>query len=330
MSEISPGGSEATVSAGPTTFAEAFAADVSPASEPTDSADASATAAAQPEQTGADNSQTSPETTGERSPFIPRARFDEVNTKLNELKTWKEQRAWADGVDGAQFDQMRQWYARAATDTQGFAINLLDELLNSPVHAQGIRSELARRLGTRPQRAETPADGMPDADVAITDANGNVVGKTYSAEKLAQRDAYLERQFMAKVEQQFGPKLKTLDDVQAERQQMQAQHAAQEFGKSFHQELSALPLFEEHKQAIGQTLKGMQLTSDHPAEVKAAAYQAYYRVVGPKLKNGGQTKQDVMADLQRKAAASTSVNPSAASSAAPRSPSSFFDKDLKW
>jgi hypothetical protein len=62
----------------------------------------------------------------------------------------------------------------------------------------------------------------------------------------------------------------------------------------------------------------MKLPSDHPAEVKAAAYQAYLKVLSAKvLPSLSATAQSQLLDkLQTKAAASTSVNPGAASSAA--------------
>lgn len=326
VDEVSSGGIEA-----PATFEDAFAADDSPASDPQpDSSTDAQPAAGQPESTGAVERQASGDS--ERSPFIPRERFDEVNTKLNELKTWKEQRAWAEQVDPQAFQQMTAWYTRAMADPRGFATGLLGELAAHPEHAQAIRSEVARILGTRQARDAEAAspDQMPQADVSITDAQGNEIGRTYSEKQLAKRDAFMRQQMLSEVDQKFAPHLQSLQKIQEKEQQAEAAQQAQTFATTFGEELAKLPLFAEHKAEIGNALAAMRLASDHPSEVQAATFRAYHQVVGPKLANGGKTQQDVLADLQRKAHASSSVNPGSAASAAPHKPGSFFDESLEW
>lgn len=310
----------------PLTFEQAFAADASPAPDPGSSA-VDATAAGQPTQTEPSTTTQAP---GEpdREPFIPRARFDEVNTERNELKAWRDSRAWAEHLDGQAFQQLSSFYGRAVADPRSFALHMLDQLAASPEHGPLIRSELARRLGTRQSRESAPsaaAEGMPEPDVAITDANGQEVSRTYSAQQLAKRDAYLRSQLLAEIKADLGPQFQTINEIRQQRATEQAQQAADTFAKTATTELSTLPHFDQHKAEIGQALKAMGLESDHPSDVKAALYKAYWQVVGPKLQNGGTTPQGVLADLQRKAHASSTVHPGRAASSAPRAPRSFAE-----
>lgn len=306
--------------AAPATFEQAFAAEASPAPDP-----ASETPSAQPAVTAESETAVPGQTTGEddRSPLIPRARFDEVNTKLRELKAWKDSRPWAEHIEPAAFETMAQWYGKALADPRAFAIQLLDELSNHPEHAPAIRSELARRLGTRQigTKTDDPNDLAPD--VEITDANGNVVGRTYSDAKLAKREDHLRRQIQQEMDEKYSPHLKTLDAIRQERERQHAEAQASSFAKGFASELAALPLFEQHKAEIGKALQAMPLESDHPDAVRAATYRAYHQVVGPKLLQGSQ--QAVLADLQRKAHASTSVNPATAALSGSKAPKSFHD-----
>lgn len=300
------------------TFEQAFAADASPAPDSTSPTDTHAPVAVEP---AAETTPRHPdgEAPDDRSPFIPRQRFDEVNNSLRELKQWREQHAWAEQVQPAQLQQLQQFYQRATSDTRGFALQLLDELANHPDHAAAVRSELARRLGTRQQQAAPPQADDLAPDVQITDANGNVVGRTYSDAQVAKLLARHEQQ----IEQKFAPQFQTLQQIQQERQQIAVQQQAQHFGTTFAQELAKLPLFNEHKADIAKALRDAQLDSDHPAEVRAAAYQAYHRIVGPKLAQGNT--QSVVADLQRKAAASSSVNPGTAATSMPKAVNSFHE-----
>lgn len=312
------GGNDA---AAPATFAEAFAADVSPTSDSPRATDTDAPPAAvapDPSAPGAGPVASD----DERSPYIPRSRFDEVNTKAKELREWRERHAWADGLDPYRLQQMAEWWQRAQTDTRGFSLGLVDELLSHPEHGPAMRSEIARRLSTR-GASPSSTEGMPAPDVEITGPDGQVVGRTYSDKQLLKRDAYLEQQVLSKISEQFGTKFKTLDTIEQERQTQALQMHAQQFGTSFTQELSHLPLFTEHKAEIGQALAGLTLTSDHPDAVRAATYQLYHKIVGPKLAQ--RASQDTVADLQRKAHASTAVNPSSAAPATKKPITSFHD-----
>ena len=309
-------------SAAPLTFEQAFAADTSPTSAPASETPASAQPAVSAESETAVPSQPAGE--DDRSPFIPRSRFDEVNKDRAELKKWRESRQWAEQVDQSTFTQMAQWFLRAQTDPVGFGRQFWSELAANPEHAQALRSEAARLLGMRQQgQAPTPDATEPTPDVEITDGNGNVVGRTYSADALAKRDAFREAQLLQKMQQQFEPHISTLKGIEQERQTLAQKAQADAFGSEFVKELSALPLFDAHKAEIGKALAQVRLESDSPDAVRAAAYRAYHQIVGPKLGNSSQ--QAVLADLQRKAAASTSVNPASAKATTPKQYRSFHD-----
>lgn len=322
MSEevVSSGGNSA-----PTSFAEAFAADASPASDPGQSSQESAPAAETPETAApAPGDHASSE---DRSPYIPRARFDEVNSKLAELKSWRESRAWAEQVDPQTFQTMREWYVRAAQDPQSFAMSLVDELSNDPRYAQAMRSEWARRLGTRGQGNAPAEPEMPQPDVEIVDAQGRVTGRTYSDQQLARRDEFLRAQVLKDVDAKYAPHVQTLEAVKREREQLAREADAAAFGKSFIAELATMPLFKENVQEIRAKLAETRLASDHPDAVRAAAYKIYMQVVGPKLQT--QQQQSVVADFQRKAQASTGINPASSAPSSPTRPKSFADLDAK-
>src|SRR5690349_16067468 len=102
----------------PLTFEAAFAVDASSASDPA-STSTTTPAAEQQETTAAATSPTAGES-DDRSPFIPRTRFDEVNAERNTLRQWKEQRAWAEQINQEHFNTMAQVYSRAYSDPRGF------------------------------------------------------------------------------------------------------------------------------------------------------------------------------------------------------------------
>ena len=321
------GSTASTTSAAPTTFAEAFARDDSPTSQTSESS-TTPPAAAQP---GTEPS--SPQHPDDRSPFIPRARFDEVNNNLRELKAWKEQRAWAEQVQPEQFREMQTWFQRAAQDPVAFTEQLIQDLNAHPVHSQALRSLAAKALASG--RGQAPAT-MPEPDVAITDGNGQVVGMTYSEKGLAARDAFLTQQILAKVNEQYAPVAQTYQDVKAEREQLQMETAANKWRDGFTKEMSTeYQGFTENKQAIGQEVVRIlkQYSPDDPrtndqAFLEAVTLRAYHKVVGPLRAQAAQSQ--VLDSLQQKAGAAATVNPGSAAPSSPANITSFNDPRLAW
>lgn len=311
------GGNSVATPAAPTSFAEAFAAETSPASD-TPAQQTDATAAAQPDAAQADT----PAPSDERSPFIPRARFDEVNTKLAELKAWREQYGWVEQLDQQQLTGAMEFYRQFDGDDPVAALQQLSErLMADPTHGPRLKSYAAKTLAARAQQATD--DAMPQPDVEITDGQGNVTGRTYSDRALAARDAWLTKQVLAQVEQKYAPIARTVEEVAHERAHLKAQHEASQFATGFLSELSQLPGFHDHKAAIAQEIAAMRLPSDNPAEVQAAAYRAYVKVALPAL--GSKAQSQLLDNLQQKAAASTSVNPGSAAPSTARAVRSFHE-----
>jgi hypothetical protein len=307
-------------SSGPSTFAEAFAADASSASESSQSTEHAATAEQSP---GTSEASSTP--ADDRSPFIPRQRFDEVNTRLNELKSWKEQHGWVEQIDQQRYQQLNEFYS-GFNDPNGDPINFMEQLLGrlsaDPVHGPRLNSLVAKRLAAvRGQQAQPAAPTMPDPDVAITDGQGNVVGRTYSAEAQAQREAFLKQQWLQEIRNELAPVTKTVHEVHAER----AKLASESFASSAMESFIKLPDFDAHKAEIGQRLKAMNLQTDDPTVLTLAVKAIYADVVTPKREQqiSSKAQSQLLDNLQQKAAASTSVNPGSAAPSTPRQITSF-------
>lgn len=316
------GGNTASAPAAPTSFAEAFAADASPASNPPAQSNDAAAAAQPTTETG-----TTP-AADERSPFIPRQRFDEVNTKLAEHKEWRDKHGWAETVDRAQVDQAVRIAQMYQQDRAGYLRSVLAESLADPQLAPLIRSELGRALAG--QRQAGVEDSEPQADVPVDFGDGKIV-RFYSAEQQAKREAWLQKQWMGQVEQKMAPALSAAEKLK----QAEAKEQATTWSSGFVGELAKYPGFSEHKAAIYQDVSrqlAQSGASDDPAFLEAATLKAYTRIVLPTLaqKTAQQAESRLLDNLQQKAAASTSPNPGSAAPTTQKPITSFHDKALTW
>ena len=313
------------------TFADAFqqAPVDSPSTEPVQQ-DTTPPAAAQP---GSASTET-PQQADERSPFIPRPRFDEVNAEKNALKTqfeqYKQQTAWAEN------QVLREAASRVAAhagNPMGLLSEIVQDLARTPEGAQQLRTFLGQQFGgLRNRQPATPQ--MPEPDVVITDGNGHAVGRTYSDTALAQRDAIRDQQLFDKITQSFAPKLQTLDQMQAEREQAAADRQASQFADTFFSEVKTWPHYtEDMGKAIAEELKTNRLSDTaHPAEVNAATYKAYLKILARDvLPTLGAKAQSAMLDsLQQKATASTAVNPASSAPTSRSAIKGFHDPALTW
>lgn len=311
-------------SASTPTFADAFAPETSPVSE-SSSPTNDATAAAQPAADGV-----TPTGTDERSPFIPRARFDEVNTRLNELKQWKEQHGWVeDAQKRAAFDQAVQIGQLYSTDRAGYIRQLLAEAVTDPALAQVVRSEAGRYLaGTRGQGAlqpsPPPAIDLKPIPVQLED------GRTIPLYSQEQIDAVLEQR-MAKFREELQPTVQTAKQLQDERRAVAEKAEADEWATGFLANLQKLPDFKALEPEVKQRLSQVQLRSGHSAELEAAAYRIYLELTNQRQASTiAKAKSDQLDDLRRHAAASSAPNPGSAAPTTPRSPRSFHDPSLQW
>lgn len=310
-------------SAAPATFAEAFAADASSASDSSTQSPTPAAAEAPPTP----GSESTPGAQDERSPFIPRDRFDEVNRKYNELKAWREQHGWAESVDLQAVQKAAEIGQLYTQDRAGYIRQILAEAVGDPNLAPVVRSEAARLLAGA--RGQQPAVAPEPQLVPVQLEDGSVVQVPRDP---AAWLAWHQQQWLSQVEQKIAPALQTAEEVKAAKEFAARSQQAQSFAQSFVGDLQALPHFAEVKADIYDRLSKATLQSDHPDEVKATAYRIYTQVfaekVLPKLSQTAQAEQ--LDDLKRKAAASTVPNPNAAVPSTPRDIKSFNDPRLSW
>jgi hypothetical protein len=239
---------------------------------------------------------------------------------------WKSKYAWAEAYQPDQVREMQSWYQRAAQNPVEFAQQLIQELNADPVHSQALRSLAAKALASA---RGTTQPTMPQPDVAITDAQGQVVGSTYSDKALAQFAQVIQQQVLAQVDQKYAPVVQTHEQMLSEREQLRKEHAAQQWQGGFAKELADLPNFGTSKAAIGQEVVRMlqqypsnDPRTDDPAFLEGLTLRAYNKVVLPTLQR--QERTNVLNDLNQKAAAST-ASPTTSRSSAPKAM-----KDMTW
>jgi len=316
MDEPVSGGNPASA---PASFADAFAADASPASD-TPSPETSTPAAEAAPPSG---ESTTPAADDPRSPFIPRPRFDEVNAKYNELKTWKEQYAWAEPLNREEVQQLmafRQAYAANPIETLQAELAALQD---NPVYAQQLRSLAARQLAAGRGQAQPAAPDLNPIAVQLED--GRTVS-LYSAEQMSA----LKAQWIEEIKREFAPVVQTVEDQRRANQQAETQRRAQEFGQTTYAELKTWPGMDqkENQIKVRDELAAMRFDSDDPRDVTLALNAVYRKVVLPTLNQKAQSQ--LLDSLQQKAAASTSPNPGSAVPTAPKRIDSFHDSSLSW
>lgn len=315
---------DSTVSGGnpaPTSFAEAFAADASPAPDQTTPSESTQTPAAEAAPPSAGG--TTPAADDPRSPFIPRPRFDEVNTERNELKTWKEQYAWAEKLKRDEVEQLmafRQAYAANPIETLQAELAALQQ---NPVYAQQLRSLAARQLAAGRGQTQPAAPDLNPIPVQLED--GRTVS-LYSAEQIAA----LKAEWAEEIKREFAPVVQTVEEQRRATQQAETQRKAQEFGQTTFAELKTWPGMDlkENQVKVRDELAAMRFDSDDPRDVTLALNAVYRKVVLPTLNQKAQSQ--LLDNLQQKAAASTSPNPGSAVPTGQKSPTSFHDKSLIW
>lgn len=232
------------------------------------------------------------------------------NARTKAVEEYRARVGWAEQISQQEYQQIRGLSQRLHTDPIAAISELIGELNQNPTHAQALRSMAARALSAARGQGE-PA--LPEPDLAVTDAQGNVISRAYSAESQAKRDEWLISQVLAKVDERYAPVVKTHAEVAAEREQFRREAIATQWKDGFQQEMSQYPGFAEHKAAIGQEVARMlqQFDPNDPRTeeqpfLEALTLRAYNRVVVPKLQTA--ERQTVLRDLHHQANAG-SVNP---------------------
>lgn len=280
---------------------------------------ASARVESPPTPTSSDASSTppaagTPGTSGDpqRSEFIPRARFDEINTRMQraeqaqqQFEEYKRQHGWAETPE-AQFS--RSLVQKLSADPIAFLGDLVQQLQNSPQFAPQLRSQAARILGAA--RGANDPEPQPDAQ----DEQGR---PGFSYAQMQKHRAWERRQFEASLEQRLQPLQQTQQQLEQERQYRALSAKADQTASQLYQEMQAWPNYKEHEPAI------RDLLVKHP---NLQPHQAYLHVLKSNILPGYE--QRVLASLQQKAQAQT-VNPSAGHATTPGRPRNWEDA-LAW
>jgi hypothetical protein len=317
MEEQLTGGNSDTTP--PLTFESAYAADISPVSD-TPVTDAAPPAAATP----AVQDSTPPQTTDDRSPYIPRTRFDEVNTRLKTAEERATKLAWAEQIDQQTLSEAIGFFGQYKGDRVEFIQQLIAQAQAHPEDSAKLRSIAARTLGTRTQPAQPPAVDMTPTAVQLED--GRTV-QLYSAEQLAARESALQ----ARLTEQFAPAMSAAEKMQQKAEQAEREQEATSFATSFLADVRTLPNFKDVEPQIKKDLAAMiqaGQVGDHPKELENAVRMLFLKHGLSKLTATAQSQQ--LDSLQKRAAASTGINPGSAAPTSPRRPTSFNDPSLKW
>lgn len=302
------------------TFAQAFASDAASSSATPSPTEPAATA---PEGTAdaAGATHPSPEAQGP-IPFevhhtaLQNARAKERATAQAE---WDAQYGWAKTMDRTQLEA----YSRDAQEFLREPVTFLDrfvaQLEADPTHAAALRSWAAKTLGSR--RGLQPA-AEPQPDVEIVSADGQVTGRTFSADGLAKRDAWLQQRILADVMTQVGP-------LKADHDQRVAQEQAAKLDQQV--QVKTDVLLEEIQEIVGDDSllpEVGQLLVEHP---DWSAHKAALHVRKTKVAPAAAAKAQaqVLDSLKTKAGAQ-GINPASAVVASTSRPKSFHDPTLKW
>lgn len=243
--------------------------------------------------------------------------YKERDAYKAQLDSWKDYE-WVRGMPKAEFQDAITKVQRAATDPVGFFRELVTDLDAHPTHAQQLRSEAARLLG----RGKGAAEPDLSPDVQITDANGQVVGQTFSAERV---QMLLQRAVQEALAKEVGP---IKSDYEQRRQQTEAQEAEARLTKQVDQLEASLKKIvgDDPKalEALGTALMDPANAGVDPRDVAIDIFNTHVRQTVQR-----DAKAEELDSLKRKAAAS-GLNPAGAVVAQKQRPRSLTDPGLRW
>ncbi len=311
------------------TFEQAFAADASPASDQPESATAS------PEGPAATTGPDAP--ADDRSPFIPRNRFDQVNTERNELRQKMEALKWAEQVDPNAFQQVHGWFEKAKADPEGFLMGeflsqsdpmaLIDKLLQrvqtDPQHQAALKSFIGRKLAQ--QKSQQPE---AEPQFLIPQSDGSVA---VDMSALPKWQEWQKKQILQSVTGEIQPLKERLAAEDKRIESARQAQAVTEFATNTSQDAMTWPGMDndtirgEVAQEYWRRVEHKKLSNEQLQIELNAAWRA---VAVPKL--SARSESSLLDNLQRKAHASTGVAPGRAASATTHRPRDFNDPHLKW
>jgi hypothetical protein len=230
----------------------------------------------------------------EREPFIPRARFDEVNQRMQAAERQYQdvqQRYGRVLTQDPQALERALWvYQQLAADPVAGATQLLQELHGHPQFGPRVASEAARILAS--MRGQQPDDEEPQPNLRAED--GSMV---FSADQQRKWYAWQDRQREAALSQRLAPFEQALQQQQYAAMEQQAYSGAKEQLEYMRNNWHG---FREHEADVKAVMEQSELSPQ----------DAYLYVLHTKILPGSQakTQAQVMANLQAKAGAQT-VNP---------------------
>lgn len=245
----------------------------------------------------------------------PKERWDDIlkNARAKEreaaLGEWRQQYGWAESVDRSQLQSMSEWFSLYQGDPADFLERAYQEALSHPVHGATVKSRVGRMMASMRQQQATAAPDL-EPDVPVMNEQGQVVSRTFSAEKVK---ALVEHA----IAQATSPFKEDLETRKTQAQQAEAKAHAEAQADADLQYVKSMPMFEEHKADIVAVFK---------ANPKMTLRQAYDDVLKTKIfpSIGQKSEAKVLSDLQQKANAQT-VSPGTPSGSAKPAFKNFAD-----
>ena len=232
----------------------------------------------------------------EREPFIPRARFDEINQRMQaaerQYQDVQQRYGRVLGQDPQAIERALWVYQQLAADPVAGATQLLQELHGHPQYGPRVASEAARLLAS--MRGQQPVE-EPQPDMQAEDGRA-----VYSADQQRKWYAWQAQQQEAALSQRLAPYEQALQQQQYAAMEQQAYSGAREqldyMRANWHG-------FKDHEGDVRSVMEQSNLSPQ----------DAYLYVLHTKILPGSQakTQAQVMANLQAKAGAQT-VNPGGA------------------
>ena len=233
------------------------------------------------------------------------------NARTKAVTETETKYAWAKDIPEPHRQTVGQFY-QLLDKSPVDAIDLLfQQAAASPEHSQRLRSWIGRTLGGKTARTDAPAntnaDAMPEPDFE----DQTTGAKFYSAERLAQRDAMLERRITAQLEKKYGPLENDFRTRQQQAADAKVKADADAWADKEYARVTQLPHWAENEKAIAEAML---------ADTDLSHEGAYIKVVVPRLSM--QERSDVVASLNQKTTAA-SINPANPVTAAQGPPKSF-------
>lgn len=240
------------------------------------------------------------------------------NARQKAIADWDQQYGWAKQVDAAEFQQLQRiarHFVPGADPVEGLK-HFIAEIRQDPAVDAALRSLHARELAAaRGSSAKSEQEPQPDLPIQLED--GRVV-HLYSAEQQAKREAYLQRQWLAQVEQKLQPVTQTFEQLQQREAEALRQADIAHFTERSFNEMRTWPGMDkdDNLRAVAEAMKAMNLPANASKElVSLAANAAWRQVVVPNLQR--TANESVLATLNQQRNAST-VNPAQTSTRPPK------------